>query len=96
MALGLVVRLTPRGGRDAADGWAHDADGRPYLKVRVSSPPVEGAANAALIAFLAKALKIPRSAVRVVSGDTARVKRLELDGVEAADIARVFGAPPQL
>ena len=67
---------------------------RPYLKVRVSSPPVEGAANAALIAFLAKALKIPRSAVRVVSGDTARVKRLELDGVEAADIARAFGAPP--
>ncbi|MCA0356869.1 MAG: DUF167 family protein [Proteobacteria bacterium] len=94
MALSLVVRLTPRGGRDAADGWACDADGRPYLKVRVSSPPVEGAANAALIAFLAKALKVPRSAVRVVSGDTARVKRLELDGVEAADIARAFGAPP--
>ena len=55
---------------------------------------MEGAANAALIAFLAKALKVPRSAVRVVSGDTARVKRLELDGVEAADIARAFGAPP--
>lgn len=94
MALSLVVRLTPRGGRDAADGWARDADGRPYLKVRVSSPPVEGAANAALITFLAKALKIPRSAVRVVAGDTARLKRLELDGVEAADIARTFGAPP--
>lgn len=94
MTLSLVVRLTPRGGRDAADGWAQDADGRPYLKVRVSSPPVEGAANAALIAFLAKALKIPRSAVRVVSGDTARVKRLELDGVETSDIARTFGAPP--
>ena len=94
MALSLVVRLTPRGGRDAVDGWAQDADDRPYLKVRVSSPPVEGAANAALIAFLAKALKIPRSAVRVVSGDTARVKRLELDGVEATDIARAFGAPP--
>lgn len=94
MALSLVVRLTPRGGRDAADGWACDGDGRPYLKVRVSSPPVEGAANAALIAFLAKALKVPRSAVRVVSGDTARVKRLELDGVEAADVARAFGAPP--
>ncbi|MFY8208584.1 MAG: DUF167 domain-containing protein, partial [Caulobacter sp.] len=81
MAVTLVVRLTPRGGRDAAEGWALDADGRPYLKVRVASPPVEGAANAALIAFLAKTLKIPRSAVRLAAGETARLKRLELEGV---------------
>ncbi|MDR6626494.1 DUF167 family protein [Caulobacter segnis] len=96
MAETLAVRLTPRGGRDAADGWAIDADGRPYLKVRVSSPPVEGAANAALIAFLAKSLKIPRSSVRLASGETARIKRLELDGVDRADLDRAFGArPPQ-
>ena len=44
----LTVRLTPRGGRDAVDGWTRDADGAPCLKVRVSSPPVEGAANEAL------------------------------------------------
>ncbi len=37
----LVVRLTPRGGRDAIDGWTRDADGAPCLKVRVSAPPVE-------------------------------------------------------
>jgi uncharacterized protein YggU (UPF0235/DUF167 family) len=90
----LAVRLTPRGGRDAADGWALDADGRPYLKVRVASPPVDGAANAALIAFLAKRLKIPRSAIRLVSGDTARTKRLELDGVDRAELDRVFGPRP--
>lgn len=90
----LAVRLTPRGGRDAIDGWAADADGRPYLKVRVASPPVDGAANAALLAFLAKTLKIPRSAVRLASGDTARLKRLELDGVTADDLARAFGARP--
>lgn len=90
----LAVRLTPRGGRDAIDGWALDADGRPYLKVRVASPPVDGAANAALVAFLAKSLKISRSAVRLVSGDTARVKRLELDGVTSSDLDRVFGPRP--
>ncbi|USQ96138.1 DUF167 family protein [Caulobacter sp. RL271] len=90
----LAVRLTPRGGRDAIDGWAADADGRPYLKVRVACPPVDGAANAALLAFLAKTLKIPRSAVRLASGDTARLKRLELDGVTADDLARAFGARP--
>jgi uncharacterized protein YggU (UPF0235/DUF167 family) len=90
----LAVRLTPRGGRDAVDGWALDADGRPYLKVRVASPPVDGAANAALLAFLAKILKVPRSAVRLAAGDTARLKRLELDGVTAEDLARAFGARP--
>lgn len=94
MAVTLAVRLTPRGGRDAADGWARDADGRPYLKIRVASPPVEGAANAALVVLLAKTLKISRSQVRLISGDTARLKRLELDGVDAADLARAFGAPP--
>lgn len=94
MAEILAVRLTPRGGRNAADGWALDADGRPYLKVRVASPPVDGAANAALIAFLAKRLKIPRSGIRLASGDTARVKRLELDGVDQAELDRVFGPRP--
>lgn len=94
MAEILAVRLTPRGGRDAVDGWALDADGRPYLKVRVASPPVDGAANAALLAFLAKTLRIPRSAVRLAAGDTARLKRLELDGVDAEDLARAFGQRP--
>lgn len=94
MAEILAVRLTPRGGRDAVDGWALDADGRAFLKVRVASPPVDGAANAALVAFLAKTLKIPRSAVRLASGETARVKRLELDGVDQAALIRAFGPRP--
>jgi uncharacterized protein YggU (UPF0235/DUF167 family) len=90
----LAVRLKPRGGRDAVDGWALDGDGRPYLKVRVASPPVDGAANAALLAFLAKTLKVPRSAVRLAAGDTARLKRLEIDGVTAEDLTRAFGPRP--
>jgi uncharacterized protein YggU (UPF0235/DUF167 family) len=87
----LAVRLTPRGGRDGSDGWASDADGRPYLKVRVACPPVEGEANAALIAFIAKSLRVPKSAVRLASGATARLKRLEIDGVNEADLERAFG-----
>lgn len=94
MAVTLVVRLTPRGGRDGADGWALDADGRPYLKVRVASAPVEGEANAALIAFIAKSLRTSKSAVRLAAGATARLKRLEIDDVDEADIARVFGPKP--
>lgn len=89
----LAVRLTPRGGRDAVDGWAADAEGRPYLKVRVSAPPVEGEANAALVALLAKRLAVPRSAVRVASGASARLKRLEIDGLAPEDLDRLLGRP---
>ena len=94
MAVTLVVRLTPRGGRDGADGWALDAEGRPYLKIRVTSAPVQGEANAALTAFIAKSLRVSRSAVRLAAGETARLKRLEIDGVDEADIARIFGPKP--
>jgi uncharacterized protein (TIGR00251 family) len=90
----LAVRLTPRGGRDGVDGWALDADGRPYLKVRVSSPPVEGEANAALIAVLAKVLGRPKSALRIASGALARLKSVEIDGLEPADLAAILGPPP--
>jgi uncharacterized protein len=90
----LTVRVTPKGGRDAVDGWAHDEAGRPVLKLRVSSAPSDGQANVAVIALVAKALGIPKSAVRIASGETSRVKRLELDGIDASDIARVFGAEP--
>lgn len=90
----LTVRLTPRAGADRIEGWAADAAGRPVLKVRVAAPPVEGAANAALIGLLAKALKRPKSAISLVAGDTARIKRLQIDGLSEGDLAAAFGAPP--
>lgn len=90
----LTVRVTPKGGRDAVDGWARDEAGRTFLKLRVSSAPSDGQANAAVIALVAKALGVPKSAVRIASGETSRVKRLDLDGVDDSDIARVFGAEP--
>lgn len=49
------------------------------LKIRLAAPPVDGKANAALLAFLAKTLKQPKSAVRLKSGDTSRHKRVEID-----------------
>ncbi|RAK63302.1 DUF167 family protein [Phenylobacterium kunshanense] len=89
----LTVRVTPRGGRDAVEGWSADEAGRPILKLRVSAAAAEGAANAAVIVLLAKALKVPKSAVRIASGDTARIKRLDIDGVDDAVIFAAFGAP---
>ncbi|MFZ5717887.1 MAG: DUF167 family protein [Pseudomonadota bacterium] len=87
----MTVRVTPRGGRDAVEGWAADEAGRPVLKLRVAAAATEGAANAAVIALVAKALRVPKSAIRIAAGASARVKRLEIDGVAEADVARVFG-----
>jgi len=78
--LRLTVRLTPRGGRDALGGLRLDQAGRAQLLARVSAPPVEGTANAALVRLVAKALNVPKSAVAITSGETARVKTLEITG----------------
>jgi uncharacterized protein YggU (UPF0235/DUF167 family) len=75
----LAVRLTPRGGGAGFDGVII-VDGSPCLKVRVSAPPVDGAANKALIALLARSLRIPKSSIRFLSGERARIKRLHLEG----------------
>lgn len=72
----ISVRLTPRGGRDAIDGWDGDV-----LRVRVSAAPVDGKANDALVRLLAKALGVAPSRVRLVAGAQARVKVVEVDGL---------------
>ncbi len=76
----LTVRLTPNGGRDAIDGWDTGSDGACYLKVRVSDPPDKGKANKALLALIAKAAGVPKSAVSLLSGDTQRKKILRIEG----------------
>lgn len=88
MAARIAVRLTPRGGRDRIDGWDRDGEGRPYLKARVSAPPEDGKANAALVVLLAKALVVPKSAVTIASGQTARLKQVEIDGLETDEAVR--------
>jgi uncharacterized protein YggU (UPF0235/DUF167 family) len=91
---GLVsfqVRLTPKGGRDAVEGWVEGADGAVHLKARVRAAPEDGKANAALIALLAESLDVPKSAVRIASGTTARLKRVEIAGDGKALAARLEG-----
>lgn len=90
----LAVRLTPRGGADRIDGWARDDADRVYLKARVRAAAVEGEANAALEALIAKTLKLPKSAVRLASGHTARIKVLEIEGLDEAAIDQAFGPRP--
>ena len=68
------VRLTPKGGRDAIDGWIVGADGKRSLRVRVVAPPENGKANASLLALLARELHIARSKVSIRSGEAHRMK----------------------
>jgi uncharacterized protein (TIGR00251 family) len=90
----IAVHVTPRGGRDGVDGWMRDGAGRVLLKLRVASPAAEGQANASVIAVLAKALRLPKSAFAVLSGHTSRVKRIQVQGLTEAGLAQAFGAPP--
>jgi uncharacterized protein YggU (UPF0235/DUF167 family) len=85
----LVVRLTPRAGRDGLDGVATTPDTGTHLRLRLSAPPVEGAANAALIAFLARALGLRKSDIHLLAGERSRVKRLLLVGDGPALAQRV-------
>jgi len=76
----VTVRLTPKGGRDAIDGYETLADGRTVLKVRVRAAPHEGEANAALGRVLAKALGVPPGRVTIIAGATSRIKRVDIAG----------------
>jgi uncharacterized protein YggU (UPF0235/DUF167 family) len=78
--LTVVVRLTPRGGRDAIDGLERRDDGQWVLKARVRAAATEGEANGALVALLARAAGVPPRSVALVSGATARIKRLTIAG----------------
>lgn len=83
----IDVRVIPRASKTTIAG---ERDGR--LLVRLSAPPVDGAANDALIEFFSKLFAIPKRAVRILSGDKNRSKRVALDGV-SVDAARARVSP---
>jgi uncharacterized protein (TIGR00251 family) len=85
----VTVRLTPKGGRDDVGGIETLADGRMVLKARVRAAPAEGQANTALIALLAKTLDVARSKVTLAAGESARIKRIVIEGDGKALAARL-------
>lgn len=76
----LFARLTPRAASDRIDGVAKTADGRDHLAARVRAVPEKGAANAAFEKLLAGQIGLPKSAVKVIAGHTARHKTVRLEG----------------
>ena len=87
--LRLLVRVTPRGGRDAVEGCGTLDDGREILKVRVRALPSEGEANAAVCALVAGWLGLPRRDVTLVAGGRGRLKTLAIAGAPEILIARL-------
>ena len=73
--------MIPRAGRTACAGTRDGA-----LLIRVAAPPVEGAANDAVIAFFAAALHVPKRNIQIVSGERSRQKRVAIAGVTAEQV----------
>ena len=77
----LKVHAVPRAAKSALAGVHGDA-----LKIKLAAPPADGAANAELLAFLAKRLGLPKSRVALLSGHTSREKAVLLDGLPPAAV----------
>jgi uncharacterized protein (TIGR00251 family) len=81
----LAVRVQPRASKNEVVGWQGQ-----LLKVRLTAPPVDGAANTALIEYLAKALGLPKARVALIKGQTGREKMLEI-GLEREETLKRLG-----
>jgi uncharacterized protein (TIGR00251 family) len=82
----IDVRVIPRASKNEIVGW--DETGR--LRVRVTSPPVNGAANKALLKFLAGKLGVSGRRLRVSRGETSRHKTLALQGLRLEEVERIL------
>jgi uncharacterized protein (TIGR00251 family) len=84
-AVSFAVRVIPRSARSEVVGEQNGT-----LKIKLKSPPVDGAANEELIRLLAKFLGIPRGEINIVSGHTSKNKRIRITGLTPAEIAAIL------
>ena len=80
----LSVRVQPRASANGIAGIHGNS-----LKVRLTAPPVEGAANEALVNFLADTFAVPRRAIKILAGESSRSKIVEIEGVTERDVYRL-------
>lgn len=81
----INVYVQPRASKTVVVG-THDG----AVKIRLAAPPVDGAANAALVEFIAEQLSVAKSRVRITAGLTSRRKTVEVDGVTAQQLAEAL------
>jgi hypothetical protein len=82
----IHLHIQPRAARTGLAGRFGDA-----LKVRLKSPPVDGAANEELLRFLAETLRIPKNRVELVAGHSSRRKTVRVEGLHADEASRLLG-----
>ena len=83
----IRVKVTPRSSKNRIAGKEKD-----FYRVKVTSAPVEGKANDALIALLAEELGVPKRDIEIVSGKTGRLKTIRIRGLTAGEIAQALEA----
>lgn len=81
----LTLHIQPRSSRNEVCGIHENA-----LKIRLTSPPVDGAANKLCREFLADLLDVPKSAVEIISGETSRHKRVRITGADPERLNRII------
>jgi uncharacterized protein (TIGR00251 family) len=81
----LTIRIQPRSSRN---GIVMMEDGS--LKIRLTAPPVDGAANEALIKFLAETLVVSKSQVQIVTGHSSREKIIRINGISLQEAKRLL------
>ena len=84
----INVYIQPRASKTVVAGM-HDG----CVKIRLAAPPVDGAANAALVEFVAQQVNVAKSRVRITAGLTSRRKTVEVDGVAAEELAGALSLP---
>jgi uncharacterized protein (TIGR00251 family) len=82
----VKIHLQPRAARDEICGLHGNA-----LKVKVTAPPIEGKANAALQRFIAEKLNIPASRIEIIAGQRSRGKLLQITGISRAEVEKALG-----
>jgi uncharacterized protein (TIGR00251 family) len=80
-AVAFTVRVVPRASRNKIAG-IHDG----AVRIRLTAPPVDGAANEALIGFLANVLRVPKRDIELVSGQTAQTKVVSVSGLSTEEV----------
>jgi hypothetical protein len=82
----LNLHIQPRASRNEVCGVQGNA-----LKIRLTSPPVDGAANKLCREFLAELFNVPKSAVEIISGETSRQKRVRITGADSETLRKILG-----
>lgn len=87
----LSLKIVPRA---SSTGWANTNSNSGELRLRVTAPPVDSAANEAVVAFVAESLGLPRRNVQILRGQTNPRKTLGITGLGLSEVARRLGVGP--